>query len=263
MTYIKYFSFSLLLLFALSCGSSDDNSARQASVQNQPSDNPIIPGADAAATQVANPATPPTPPVEPPQNASGVWHYICPNGHAGGGGSATACPECGSTLEHNTAYHGDAAAPATPTDPAAAATAASTPATPPVEPPQNAAGVWHYVCPNGHAGGGGSATACPECGSTLEHNTAYHGADGATTPGSPIQVPGGTPATMFADPTKQPVNATIGAAPAAVNPTVAEPPQNAAGVWHYTCSNGCDGGAGSATACAKCGATLVHNTAYH
>jgi hypothetical protein len=42
-----------------------------------------------------------------------------------------------------------------------------------------------------------------------------------------------------------------------------EPPQNTAGVWHYTCPSGCPGGAGAATPCAKCSKTLVHNTAYH
>jgi len=30
-----------------------------------------------------------------------------------------------------------------------------TPPTKPAEPAQNAAGVWHYTCPNGCAGGGG------------------------------------------------------------------------------------------------------------
>jgi hypothetical protein len=42
-----------------------------------------------------------------------------------------------------------------------------------------------------------------------------------------------------------------------------EPAQNAAGVWHYTCTNGCEGGAGTAIACAKCGTLLVHNSRYH
>ncbi len=42
-----------------------------------------------------------------------------------------------------------------------------------------------------------------------------------------------------------------------------EPPQNAAGVWHYTCSTGCAGGAGSAVPCKTCGKTLAHNQEYH
>ncbi len=156
------------------------------------------------------------------------------------------------------------ATPAAPA-PTTPATTATTPP-PPAEPAQNAAGVWHYTCPNGHAGGGGSATPCGECGTTLVHNQAYHGNTTATTPtatgGAPTPVPGGTPATMFADPTKTPVNATVGAAPAAAA-AAPEPAQNASGVWHYTCSNGCSGGAGSATACSQCGSTLAHNQAYH
>ena len=47
------------------------------------------------------------------------------------------------------------------------------------------------------------------------------------------------------------------------NPATPEPPQNAEGVWHYTCSKGCDGGAGAAGNCATCGGPLAHNAAYH
>ena len=54
-----------------------------------------------------------------------------------------------------------------------------------------------------------------------------------------------------------------GAATTAPPTTTPEPAQNAAGVWHYTCSAGCAGGAGSAVACAKCGKTLAHNQTYH
>jgi len=150
----------------------------------------------------------------------------------------------------------------------------TTPVTPPTpaEPPQNADGVWHYTCSNGCAGGAGSATACAGCGNTLAHNAAYHGNPPATpTPagaagaaaGGAIQPMGGTPPTMFADPSKQPVNATIGTQAAPMQAAAAEPAQNAAGVWHYTCASGCAGGGGSATACATCGATLAHNQAYH
>lgn len=46
-------------------------------------------------------------------------------------------------------------------------------------------------------------------------------------------------------------------------PPAAEPAQNTAGVWHYTCPKGCEGGAGTQTACAVCGETLAHNAAYH
>ncbi|NNE30334.1 MAG: hypothetical protein HKN16_11905 [Saprospiraceae bacterium] len=141
----------------------------------------------------------------------------------------------------------------TTTTPATNNTTTTPPAT--AEPAQNAAGVWHYTCPAGCAGGGGSATACPSCGATLAHNTAYHSSGTATqNSGSP-----------FAN---QP-NANSGSgSPFANQPgvppvTTAEPAQNAAGVWHYTCPSGCAGGGGSATACSGCGATLAHNTAYH
>jgi hypothetical protein len=47
------------------------------------------------------------------------------------------------------------------------------------------------------------------------------------------------------------------------NPATPEPAQNAEGVWHYTCGNGCAGGAGAAGNCSTCGGALAHNTAYH
>lgn len=120
--------------------------------------------------------------------------------------------------------------------------------TPPAtsEPPQNAEGVWHYTCPKGCEGGAGSALPCPKCGTTLAHNTAYHPAPGS--PSTTITPTATNPATPA--PTTPPAQ-------------TPEPPQNASGVWHYTCPKGCAGGAGSAVACGKCGATLAHNTAYH
>lgn len=158
-----------------------------------------------------------------------------------------------------------------PTDPAPAIsnTGITPPAAPGAEPPQNAQGVWHYTCPNGCAGGAGGASPCAGCGTTLVHNQAYHGG-GATTTTSPVIAnpgPGGkgsitnpvikSPGTANI----QPISATTAAGtPAAAAP---EPPQNADGVWHYTCPNGCAGGAGSATACAGCGTTLAHNQGYH
>jgi len=125
----------------------------------------------------------------------------------------------------------------------------STPNTP--EPAQNAAGVWHYTCSNGCAGGGGSATACATCGNLLAHNSAYHNSAGAGTPStaSPAITATGIDGTPISPP------------PAA--PKAPEPPQNAAGVWHYTCANGCAGGGGAAIACVSCGNLLAHNSAYH
>ena len=117
-------------------------------------------------------------------------------------------------------------------------------------PPANTAStnssVPHYICPNNCVGGGGSAAGpCPVCGANMTHNAAFH--NQPATPSTP------TP------PTPGAVNTAVPTTP----PAGAEPAQNANGVWHYTCTNGCPGGAGSAIACATCGTTLVHNTLYH
>ena len=123
------------------------------------------------------------------------------------------------------------------------APAATTPAG--AEPAQNSAGVWHYTCSNGCAGGAGAAGNCAVCGNALAHNSAYH--NNAGTPTTPV-----TPTTPTTETTSTNVNFSSD-----------EPAQNAAGVWHYTCSNGCSGGAGAAGNCASCGGALAHNSAYH
>lgn len=157
-----------------------------------------------------------------------------------------------------------------PIDPVTTATPAAT-TTPPTttEPPQNAQGVWHYTCPSGCAGGAGSATPCASCGTTLVHNQAYH-ANAGGTPTTTATSTGGNAVGTITNPVVngigQPAATSTTINPGATAPaatTTPEPAQNAAGVWHYTCSAGCAGGAGSAVACAGCGATLVHNTAYH
>ena len=95
--------------------------------------------------------------------------------------------------------------------------------------------VQHYICPNNCANSGGpTAGTCPVCGTAYMHNAAYHNQPGATN--------------------NNPQNAT---------PQTPSPAQNAAGVYHYTCPSGHEGGAGSAQPCAVCGAMLVHNQAYH
>ena len=98
--------------------------------------------------------------------------------------------------------------------------------------------VHHYICPNDCEGSGAAgAGTCPVCGSQYVHNQEFHNQVNTNTV-TPVD-----------------------------NPTIQNPPtnpaQNANGVWHYTCSNGCAGGAGSAVACATCGTTLVHNAEYH
>ncbi|MGJ8684527.1 MAG: hypothetical protein ACSHWW_07885 [Nonlabens sp.] len=42
------------------------------------------------------------------------------------------------------------------------------------EPAQNAAGIWHYTCASGCAGGAGTPSNCKTCGNVLVHNTTYH-----------------------------------------------------------------------------------------
>lgn len=112
------------------------------------------------------------------QVASGtVQHYYCTNNCAGSGGdSAGTCPTCGLAYEHNQAWHNQAQTPVTTTNTNGISTGVG--AVPPTqstpEPAQNAAGVWHYTCPNGHANGAGSAVPCGECGTTLVHNSLYH-----------------------------------------------------------------------------------------
>ena len=51
--------------------------------------------------------------------------------------------------------------------------------------------------------------------------------------------------------------------PTTAPPQPKDPPQNAKRVWHFICAKGCEGGAGSAVPCPKCGTQLVHNQAYH
>jgi hypothetical protein len=102
--------------------------------------------------------------------ATGVSHYICPNNCEGSGGAVAGnCPVCGTAYVHNQAFHSQASGI---TPPAAAPGQQALPATPPAA--QNAAGEYHYICPNGHEGGAATASGCPTCGAELVHNQAYH-----------------------------------------------------------------------------------------
>lgn len=125
--------------------------------------------------------------------------------------------------------------------------------------PAATAAVQHYICPNNCAGSGGpQAGVCPTCGSQYAHNAAFHNQPGNTNVGnqslqpSPI-LTNPQPVTPQQTPQVQQVQA----------PQQQEPAQNAAGVWHYICSAGCEGGSGTRGYCAKCGAGLDHNQAYH
>lgn len=103
---------------------------------------------------------------------------------------------------------------------------------------QTAGKVWHYTCIKNCGGGGDSAGNCKNCKSILVHNTAYHNQVNKTQSSAPFATPVATK-------------------------TTAEPSQNLAGVWHYTCTKGCAGGAGGAGNCGVCGSVLTHNAAYH
>ena len=108
----------------------------------------------------------------------------------------------------------------------------------------------HWKCPKNCAGSGGAAQGkCPVCGSDYVHNAAYHGTPPAagSSPSDPIKI--------------NPENST--ATPAQTPPPATASAQNAKGVFHYTCSKGCAGGAASAGNCAKCGNALTHNAAFH
>lgn len=124
---------------------------------------------DSSSDQLGPPPAPIDPSTlnAPSQNSASVpgvvpgqKHYICPNNCANSGGDAQGnCPVCGTAYVHNAAYH--------------AQPPANTPQQQP-SPAMNAAGVYHYTCTNGCAGGAGSAGICPSCGGQLAHNQAYH-----------------------------------------------------------------------------------------
>lgn len=207
------------------------------------------------------------PEAEPGTNP-GVEHYICPNGHVGSGGpGAGTCANCGAELLHNDAFHNtpppaDLVAQVNNTQLPQANTTAPT-----TEPSGTPAGVEHYICPNGHVGFGGPGEgSCSQCQAVLVHNDAFHNSpvDGSAPLSAPAAVsseqiipqPSGAIPSVFQN-SGGVAAPSVGAAPSI------EPAQNGLGVWHYICPAGHAGGAGSETACAECGQTLVHNAAYH
>jgi hypothetical protein len=126
--------------------------------------------------------------------------------------------------------------------------AGETPSTNVQAPGANTGTVYHYTCPNNCENGGSDTQgACPGCGAQLAHNQEWHNLP----QNQPAQQPQQNPISPVIQNPQQ---------PAQQQP---EPAQNAAGVWHYTCSNGCAGGSGSQGTCSKCGAALAHNQAYH
>ena len=107
--------------------------------------------------------------------------------------------------------------------------------------------IQHYICANNCENSGSSqAGNCPTCNTPYTHNAAFHGDELLKT--GPLNVPSNA---------TQPTTAVPNA------PSTPAPAQNSAGAYHYTCSNGCVGGSGSATNCTTCGEALAHNAAYH
>lgn len=159
MKYIHAISFFCIVCLSLSCTNKPERPATLLTADR-------IAAADAAAQQNATTLA----------ATGGVQHYYCANNCAGSGGDAAGtCPTCGTEYTHNQAWHNQNAVSTSTTSNIQDVSTNITPpgqATP--EPPQNAAGVWHYTCPNGHSGGAGAATPCSECGTTLVHNTLYH-----------------------------------------------------------------------------------------
>ena len=105
--------------------------------------------------------------------------------------------------------------------------------------------VKHYVCKNKCENSGGNVPGnCPVCKNPYIHNQLYHDKDFLKK--GPLNVPESS-----------------GAQNTNTNKTKVSPAQNAAGIYHYTCNNGCYGGSGTATNCNVCGEKLAHNAAYH
>lgn len=96
-------------------------------------------------------------------------HYICKNGHKGSDKQGV-CPECKVAYTHNQAFHGLAIPKNDIKDPFQSTTSPNTASSP----AQNAYGDYHYICPNGHSGGAGSAGNCTTCEAKLTHNQLYH-----------------------------------------------------------------------------------------
>ncbi len=112
---------------------------------------------------------------------------------------------------------------------------------------KKAATVKHYYCKNNCEGSGSDVQGnCPVCKNPYAHNQAFHSNEFLQN--GPIKIPSNAPL---------PNNA-----PTPINKPI-EPAQNSLGVFHYTCTNGCAGGAGSATNCLSCGTLLEHNSIYH
>ena len=92
------------------CGNPYTHNTAFHNQQNSTTNSTVTPTSDQNTLSPLFQNTPQQPQVNVPQitspsNASGVYHYICSNGCAGGSGMAGNCTSCGSALVHNQAYH--------------------------------------------------------------------------------------------------------------------------------------------------------------
>lgn len=162
MTYFKIITLLLVATIFLNSCKDSPKAPQQSTSESTKALEPKAP-TNASTTQ---PRT-----LEPAQNAAGVWHYTCIKGCPGGAGTTGNCTNCGNVLAHNPAYHGSVNMNNSPSS----APFANPPATAPAATSgQNSAGVWHYTCSKGCAGGSGVAGPCATCGEMLAHNVAFH-----------------------------------------------------------------------------------------
>lgn len=182
---MKYFNIlaTLLLISVFSFYSCKDNAETKKQDSKISLDLENSTGLPSNATPTTTtPIAAPDKPVAAAQNAAGVWHYTCNKGCAGGGGKAGNCAVCGGPLAHNKAYHAKGDNDINNINNININNATNTPTTtqtspivkPPTEPAQNAAGVWHFTCAKGCAGGAGAKGTCGSCGGALAHNKEYH-----------------------------------------------------------------------------------------
>ena len=104
-----------------------------------------------------------------------VKHYICANKCENSGSDVQGiCPTCKNTYIHNQAFHNDELLKNGPLNVPKYGPNPTNNAPTQTDPAQNAMGVYHYTCNNGHPGGSGTASNCVTCGAVLTHNQAYH-----------------------------------------------------------------------------------------
>jgi len=150
-------------VFLSSCSSSPD---RPQPVMTQAQHDAV--NAESAALQAQKAAQAATAAASSPS----TLHYYCATHPDKGGSDQGTCSECGLALVHNQAFHNTPSAPGSPAVPGAPTTIPATPAAPAAA--TNAAGVYHYSCSNGCAGGAAAQANCTTCGNPLVHNAAFH-----------------------------------------------------------------------------------------